>query len=675
MRFQLKKQMAFLLTVTIIAAQFPYAALAGTEAADIKTVASFSVLRDDIKKQTVPVGTEQEDLILPDQLEAEIIVWKEEKPDIATPSQAKEIGIIDEKNLKEEGSTADSVHTAWIPVTWDSEPEYDGDTEGRYVFTADIGDYMLADSVKPPQIAVTVENSKFLPPDADAKTYQKTYTVDFSIGGYGITPLSDNLDFGEAEAGYRPSSAAKDVGFENTGTLPLNVTGGFLLEAKAFEVVNHPMKTVLLAAGETISYSIQPKSGLAPGVYKDTFTVHTNEGFIAAVDLKFTVTEKITQTVTVTFDPAGGTRTGGGELTQAVLAGGAAVAPEVTRDGYTFTGWDKDFTNVAADMTVTALWEENGFYGIEPLSANLDFGKTETGYLPSFAEKTVSFENTGTLPLNVTGGILSKAEAFEVVNPPTKTVLLAAGETTSYSIQPKSGLEPGVYKDTFTVYTAEGVTAAVNLTFTVTEKIIQTVTVTFDPAGGTRTGGGELTQAVPAGGGAAAPEVTRGGYTFTGWDKDFTNVSADMTVTALWKKNADSSDREDESSSDNSSPDIGKISSEDTSVLYGNWEQTAAGVWMFRMSNGSYAKSTWGQVNGQWYYFDAEGKMLTDWYYDPNYQKWFYLEPNGGMAVGWRQINGKWYYFNPVSDGTKGAMAAGTEVDGYPIGEDGAVIN
>lgn len=159
MRFQIKKQLAYLLTVIMIAVQFPYVALAKPDVPDTKTVASFSPLRDDMKQQTVPTGTEREDLILPDQLEAEIIEEPEENPDTATPSQAE----------KEEGeSTPDFVYSAWIPVTWDSEPEYDGDTEGSYVFTADIGDYMMADSVKPPQITVTVENSEFLPPDAGA---------------------------------------------------------------------------------------------------------------------------------------------------------------------------------------------------------------------------------------------------------------------------------------------------------------------------------------------------------------------------------------------------------------------------------------------------------------------------------------------------------------------------
>jgi hypothetical protein len=58
----------------------------------------------------------------------------------------------------------------------------------------------------------------------------------------------------------------------------------------------------------------------------------------------------------VTFNTAGGTRTGGGELVQTVALGGAAVAPIVTRDGYTFDDWDRSFSNVRSNITVTAQW-------------------------------------------------------------------------------------------------------------------------------------------------------------------------------------------------------------------------------------------------------------------------------------------------------------------------------
>jgi len=62
---------------------------------------------------------------------------------------------------------------------------------------------------------------------------------------------------------------------------------------------------------------------------------------------------------TVIFDLNGGSRTGGGELVQTVLEGGAAAAPMAERSGFTFDGWDRAFGNVTSDMTVTARWAPN----------------------------------------------------------------------------------------------------------------------------------------------------------------------------------------------------------------------------------------------------------------------------------------------------------------------------
>lgn len=70
----------------------------------------------------------------------------------------------------------------------------------------------------------------------------------------------------------------------------------------------------------------------------------------------FTVARAGTGTsYTVTFVPGGNYRTGGGELVQTVPEGGAAVAPVLSRSGYTYT-WDRTFNNVRSDLTVTAIW-------------------------------------------------------------------------------------------------------------------------------------------------------------------------------------------------------------------------------------------------------------------------------------------------------------------------------
>ncbi|MEG0592943.1 MAG: InlB B-repeat-containing protein, partial [Coprobacillus sp.] len=50
-----------------------------------------------------------------------------------------------------------------------------------------------------------------------------------------------------------------------------------------------------------------------------------------------------------------------------VYEGEDAIAPVVpNKDGYTFVGWDKDFTNVRGDLVVTAIYEENVVVIIPP---------------------------------------------------------------------------------------------------------------------------------------------------------------------------------------------------------------------------------------------------------------------------------------------------------------------
>lgn len=70
-----------------------------------------------------------------------------------------------------------------------------------------------------------------------------------------------------------------------------------------------------------------------------------------------TVTAEFAHTTyTVTFMDYDGTVLS----TQNVAHGGSATAPEnPTRDGYTFTDWDNDFTNITQDLTVTAQYSVN----------------------------------------------------------------------------------------------------------------------------------------------------------------------------------------------------------------------------------------------------------------------------------------------------------------------------
>ena len=107
-------------------------------------------------------------------------------------------------------------------------------------------------------------------------------------------------------------------------------------------------------------------AGLSAGEYKlyifseqindDKFTDYASA--FSTIDL--TVEALPVETFTVTFKAEGGSwQDGTTEKTQTVESGQAATAPaDPTREGFTFDGWDTDFSNVTSSITVRAKWKE-----------------------------------------------------------------------------------------------------------------------------------------------------------------------------------------------------------------------------------------------------------------------------------------------------------------------------
>lgn len=118
-----------------------------------------------------------------------------------------------------------------------------------------------------------------------------------------------------------------------------------------------------------------------------------------------------------------------------------------------------------------------------------------------------------------------------------------------------------------------------------------------------------------------------------------------------------------------------------SSASVGKWVQNEKG-WWYQNPNGSWPSNGWAQLtwNGvtSWYYFNAEGYMVTGWITDGGLR--YYLHPvsdgtMGHMYTGWHLIDGKYYYFSEVSDGTKGHLLVNTTTpDGYQVGADGVWI-
>lgn len=175
MKQKRKRLWALLLSAALIVTQLPAVAMAENAAPEDGSIASFEPLDNGVAKQTVDVGTELSELTLPDTVTATIYHVTEDMviPDednmeddsgdtsTATPSDAE--GSVSDNSSgdssdKDSGTTVTTVTTSTekIPVTWDSEPAYDGDRPDTYVFKPDVGDYALSNGVKLPRITVTV---------------------------------------------------------------------------------------------------------------------------------------------------------------------------------------------------------------------------------------------------------------------------------------------------------------------------------------------------------------------------------------------------------------------------------------------------------------------------------------------------------------------------------------
>lgn len=177
-----KQVWGLVLSAALTITQLPTVAMAEESVPEDGSVASFERLDNRVKNQTVPVGTEIFDLNLPDILNAKIFDVTDEVIEADDDLILDDI-ILDEDDMEEDDSiaspseadksenhstTSSSGTDSWnnvitvtmtdeeIPVTWDSYPVYDGDVKGNYVFTADVGSYILSEGVKLPQITVTV---------------------------------------------------------------------------------------------------------------------------------------------------------------------------------------------------------------------------------------------------------------------------------------------------------------------------------------------------------------------------------------------------------------------------------------------------------------------------------------------------------------------------------------
>ena len=189
---------------------------------------------------------------------------------------------------------------------------------------------------------------------------------------------------------------------------------------------------------------------------------------------------------TVTFQDWNGTVL----KTEQVEQGKSATAPaDPVRERYTFIGWDKSFSNVQSDLTVTAQYEKNVVYYTVTF---LDWDGT------TLKTEQVEQGKSATAPADP----IREGYTFIGWNKDFSNVQSNLTVTAQYE---QNAPEPIYY------------------------------TVTFQDWDGSILKNEQVEQ----GKSATAPAApVREGYTFIGWNKDFSNVQSDLTVTALYEQNA-----------------------------------------------------------------------------------------------------------------------------------------
>lgn len=74
------------------------------------------------------------------------------------------------------------------------------------------------------------------------------------------------------------------------------------------------------------------------------------------------------------------------------------------------------------------------------------------------------------------------------------------------------------------------------------------------------------------------------------------------------------------------------VSNSSQPAAAGGWQNAADGArWWWQNADGTYPVSAWQQIDGHWYYFDAEGYMATGWIELDG--KSYYLDPSTGIML------------------------------------------
>jgi hypothetical protein len=292
-------------------------------------------------------------------------------------------------------------------------------------------------------------------------------------------------------------------------------------------------------------------------------------GTVSFSNLVYTVTyeeaEKPTVFHTVVFKDFDGAVIG---TPQTVGDGESAIAPEdPVREGYRFIGWDKDFSNVTGYLVVTAQYEKNSSGGDEPPSVggenlfpsfidadwecdsesdfmmipiddfNAVFEITTTGY---YYQADISQFKGKTIKLLVDDINLVSMGIYKDASALRGSLIYEGNFETYYTIPNDNSNYYIIIKPSAMSYSEYSITNA-QLYIVGEETQIEAYTVEFGPYNYTD---GDTDRALKVEGVLKGNDATpptnipnRDGYTFIGWDGEYTNVTSDRVLKAQYVLN------------------------------------------------------------------------------------------------------------------------------------------
>ena len=359
----------------------------------------------------------------------------------------------------------------------------------------------------------------------------------------------------------KPSDAQYDYTFSGWSPVVSAVTGDvtytaqFTPELRSYTVTWNNYDNIQLEQDTDVDYGTTPTYDGAtptkPSTAQYDYTFNGWSPTVSAVTGDVTYTAQFTETLrsyTVTFYDYNGNVLG----TDTVAYGSGATAPANpdNQTGYHFTGWNKDFSNVTGNLDVTAVYAINTytvrFFGADGVTqigtsqtvnwggaavvetAPVRAGLTFTGWVVTGDDPTVA-TNLNNVRENINAVASYNATIYTVRFEDFDGTLLGTDRVPSGgdAIPPANPEREGY---DFTGWSPSYDNVTGNITV-VAEYEIKTFTVTFVDFDGTVID----EQTVDWNTGATAPEApAREGFEFTGWDKAFDPVTADLTVTAQY---------------------------------------------------------------------------------------------------------------------------------------------